>query len=327
MLPIDPRYLQILCLSSFLFLGVATRDWTLQPMQVGVILLTCLITQVSCGYLLHIFRDRSASVLESSFDRFSFQISSIAQLLSSLPSALITGLGLSLLLRADHPSTLMLASVAAISSKFLLRLNEKHLFNPANFGIIVALILTQDAWVSPGQWGEEGWYALLFLSLGGLVVQAVGRWDTTIAFLVPYAGLEAVRNFWLGWSWDVWAHRLMSGSLLIFAFFMITDPRTIPNARWGRILWAGAIAFLTFILRNVYFLPTAAFWALFILTPFIFLIDRQLPAARFTWQPLNLIQLDHISHNLPNNSSLTHAPDSEAFVLGAAISSSQNSST
>jgi hypothetical protein len=63
------------------------------------------------------------------------------------------------------------------------------------------------------------------------VLKRVGRWDTTLAFLGSYALLEALRNLWLGWAWDVWAHRLMSGSLLLFALFMVTDPRSIPNAR------------------------------------------------------------------------------------------------
>jgi Na+-transporting NADH:ubiquinone oxidoreductase subunit NqrB len=179
-----------------------------------------------------------------------------------------------------------LASVGAIGSKFLLRFSNKHLYNPANMGILIALLLTQDAWVSPGQWGESGWYALLFLGTGGLVLQKVGRWDTTVAFLATYAGLEAARNLWLGWTWDVWLHRLTSGSLLLFALFMITDPRTIPNARIGRLIWAGAIATLTFILRNDYFLSTAVLWSLFALTPLIPVLDWLFPAERFNWRGL-----------------------------------------
>lgn len=190
---------------------------------------------------------------------------------------------MSLLLRVDHPLTMALAVMGAIASKFLLRLRGKHVFNPGNFGIVMALMLSGDAWVSPGQWGESGWYGLLFLGAGGLVLQKVGRWDTSVAFLGSYAALEAVRNLWLGWTWDVWAHRLTSGSLLVFALFMMTDPRTIPNARAGRLIWAGAIALLTFILRNICFISTAPFWALFTLAPLSLLLDWRLPAARFEW--------------------------------------------
>jgi Na+-transporting NADH:ubiquinone oxidoreductase subunit NqrB len=262
----DARLYQIAFLTSFLLIGLFTRDWTLQLSMVTVTIATCLTTQAIAIWLVARFQPAPGD--------FS---------LSNLFSPLITSLGLSILLRADHYSTMMLAAVLAIASKFLVRVQGKHLFNPANFGIIAALVLTTDAWVSPGQWGEEGWYAMLFLATGGLVLQRVGRWDTTIAFLGSYAGLEAGRNLWLGWTWDVWLHRLMSGSLLMFALFMITDPRTIPNARSARVVWAMAIALLTFILRNGFFLSTAVFWALFALAPLTIVLDRWLPDDRFVW--------------------------------------------
>jgi Na+-transporting NADH:ubiquinone oxidoreductase subunit NqrB len=176
-----------------------------------------------------------------------------------------------------------LASSLAILSKFLFQVRGKHFFNPANFGIIAVLILTPDAWVSPGQWGDEWWYALLFAGTGGLVLKRVGRWDTTAAFLGAYALMEAIRNLWLGWTWDVFSHRLMSGSLLLFALFMLTDPRSIPNARTGRLIWAVCIAGLTFVLRNQFFISTAIFWALFALAPLTILLDAVWSAPRFSW--------------------------------------------
>jgi Na+-transporting NADH:ubiquinone oxidoreductase subunit NqrB len=253
--------------------GIITRDWTVQPGIVAIA--TCLITQIIIQV--------SLFNVQSWQDKDFNLNTQLHTLKSSLPSALITSLGLSLLLRADHYSTLILAGAVGIASKFLFRVQDKHLFNPANFGMITALFLTPDAWVSPGRWGEEGWYAVLFLGAGGLVLRRVGRWDTTIAFLGSYAGLEAVRNLWLGWTWDVWAHRLMSGSLLLFALFMVTDPRSIPNSRTGRIIWAVAIALLTFVLRNYFFMSDAVFWALFFLSPLTLLIDFYLPSDRFSW--------------------------------------------
>lgn len=202
----------------------------------------------------------------------------------NLRSSLITALGLSLLLRAGHWTTMVFAAVIAIASKFVFKIGDKHFFNPANFGIISALILTPDAWVSPGQWGEDWWYGLLFAGTGGMILKRVGRWDTTAAFLGAYAASEAVRNFYLGWTWDVYWHRLMSGSLLLFALFMVTDPRSIPNARIARVVWAVCIAVLTFILRNYFFVSTAVFWALFALAPLTVLLDVIWQASRFRWE-------------------------------------------
>jgi Na+-transporting NADH:ubiquinone oxidoreductase subunit NqrB len=284
MLEQDPRNYQILFLSLFLILGIGTRDWTLRPDLILVLMVTCLLTQYIA---VCIFQNPQEKLLvlttKENYSQNSSSKSASYSKLSSLKSALITALGLTLLLRADRYSTMILAGSLAILSKFLFRVDCKHFFNPANFGIVAALVLTPDAWVSPGQWGDDGWYALLFAGTGGMVLKRVGRWDTTAAFLGSYALLEAIRNLWLGWTWDVFSHRLMSGSLLLFALFMVTDPRSIPNARISRILWAGCIAVLTFILRNQFFISTGVFWALFALAPLSVLLDYIWSAPRFSW--------------------------------------------
>ncbi len=285
MLQQDPRNYQILFLSLFLVLGIATRDWTLRPDLIVVVMVTCLLTQWLAVSIWPNPKEKILKLLakqQNCLETHDSTLTNSAKL-GSLKSALITALGLSLLLRADHYTTMLLAGSLAILSKFLFQVERKHFFNPANFGIIAALLLTNDAWVSPGQWGDEGWYALLFAGTGGMVLKRVGRWDTTAAFLGGYALLEAIRNIWLGWTWDVYCHRLMSGSLLLFALFMITDPRSIPNARISRLLWAGCIAILTFILRNQFFVATAVFWALFTLSPLSVLLDFVWSESRFSW--------------------------------------------
>ncbi|MEL7034382.1 MAG: RnfABCDGE type electron transport complex subunit D [Cyanobacteria bacterium J06592_8] len=267
----DARNAQILFLSLFLGLGVSTRDWTVQPELILVVICTCLLTQA----LMMGLQDLNSP---------STQIEIGCQpTLFSWKSALITALGLCLLLRANSWTTMVLASVFAIASKFIFHYRGKHFFNPANFGIIAALTLTSDAWVSPGQWGTESLYVLLFLGLGGMILKQVGRWETSATFLASYAGLEAVRHVYLGWSFDVFTHQLMSGSLLLFALFMLTDPRSIPNASIGRILWAISIALLTFILQHSLFLPTALFWALFVLSPLTLVFDKIWLAPQFKW--------------------------------------------
>ena len=255
----DVRNYQVLFLALFLILGVCTRDWEIQPLKVVVVFTACLATQ----WLL--------------------TANSSAHQPRGIKSALITALGLTLLLRSNSYLTLALAGTLAIASKFVFQDKGKHWFNPANFGIVFALTFTDSAWVSPGQWGEDALYALIFLCLGGLILRKVGRWDTTIAFLIAYGGMEAVRNYVLGWELDVLSHRLLSGSLLLFACFMLTDPRSIPNARHGRVIWAIAIALLTFILRNWFFLSDAPFYALFIVSPFTILCDRLWHAPQFQW--------------------------------------------
>lgn len=281
----DPRDYQIIFLSLFLILGIGTRDWTLRPELILFLLGTCLLTQWLMLSLWGKFQKNLSLATNKRQINNEQTTQSYAPKLTliSLKSATITALSLSLLLRSDHYSTMVLAGFLAIASKFIFQVERKHFFNPANFGIIAALVLTNDAWVSPGQWGDDGWYALLFAGSGCLVLKLVGRWDTTAAFLGAYTLLEGIRNFWLGWTWDVFCHRLMSGSLLLFALFMITDPRSIPNARMSRLVWAICIAVLTFILRNQFFVSTAVFWALFALAPLTVLLDLIWSSPRFTW--------------------------------------------
>jgi Na+-transporting NADH:ubiquinone oxidoreductase subunit NqrB len=285
----DSRDYQILFLSVFLLLGIATRDWTIQSQLVVVVLGGCLLVQAVMMGLVRLrrkFQRVDLSLTESSIgitrsqQWFDF---------TSLKSALITGLGLCLLLRANHFSTMLLAAGLAIASKFIFRVRGKHFFNPANFGIIAALTLTKDAWVSPGQWGTDWWYLALFVATGGLVLKKIGRWETSLVFLGVYASLEAIRNVWLGWDSEVLLHHLSSGSLLVFALFMLTDPRSIPNAIKGRIIWAISIAVLTFVLQYTLYLQTAMFWALFCLSPFTILLDSQYFFPRFTWLKSNIL--------------------------------------
>ncbi len=278
----DARDYQIFFLGSFLILGLVARDWTVNLAWVALLLAACLLTQLALAWQSH------QAQMEPQLGRLQSWAESLATVLPSLKSALITGLGLCLLLRSNQLSILLLAGLLAIASKFLLRVNGKHIFNPANLGIIAALGLTGSAWVSPGQWGTAFWLVALFLGCGGLVLGKVGRWDTSAVFFAVYAGLSFGRNLWLGWAPEVVLHHLSSGSLLVFTLFMITDPRSIPNARSGRILWATAIAILTFILQYGFYLPTAPFWALFCCAPLTIALDRHWLAPRFTWQPRTL---------------------------------------
>ena len=140
----DARDPQILILSLFLFLGIATRDWSLKWELIAVTIVTCLVTQLLLTILTQITSGNDYKIFS-------------AKTFLSLKSAAITSLGLCLLLRANEPITMAIAAIFAIGSKFIFRMEKKHFFNPANFGIIVALILTSDAWVSPGQWGTDWW--------------------------------------------------------------------------------------------------------------------------------------------------------------------------
>lgn len=283
----DARDYQILFLSFFLSLGIFFRDWTLQFEAIFLTLISCLVTQIVLSSWTK-FTDDRLNFITTNTEKKQVFITDYLDF-SGVKSALITGLGLSLLLRANTPQILMLAGMLGIASKFMFTYHQKHFFNPANFGIIVTILLTKSAWVSPGQWGSESWYLLLFICTGAMVLSKVGRWETSAVFLACYGILEAIYNYYLGWNIDVLIHQLMSGSLLVFAFFMITDPPSIPNAKNSRIIWSVLIAVISFILKEFFYLNSGIFFALFMMSPLTILLDLKWKENRFRWQKLNPI--------------------------------------
>ena len=213
----DPRWYQIAVLGSLLFYGLFFLDFDIRAGQVAITLATALLTQYLCTRLwkLPVYDPRSA---------------------------LISGLSLCLLLRTSNPGLVVVCGAITIASKFLLRIRAKHIFNPTNFGIVVMLLLTEQVWVSPGQWGSGAFFGFLMACAGGLVVNRAARSDVTFSFLLTYMGLVAARSVWLGEPVAIPLHRFQSGALLLFAFFMISDPKTTPDSRIGRALFAVLVA-------------------------------------------------------------------------------------
>lgn len=257
----DARHFQIVFLSSFLAYGVLALQWDAEWARYLVLLLTSLTVQA-------IFIHWKGVPW------------------STLKSAMITALGLCLLLHVGSLWTAALGAAIAIASKFLIRVRGKHLFNPANIGIIGAILLTGDAWVSPGQWGAGPALVFLVGAAGLMVVLRVGRIDTSVAFLLTFALLDLGRTvLYLGWGMDVWAHRMMNGSLLLFSFFMITDPMTTPNASRARIAWSVLVALITFGMGAFAHVHTAAVWALFAFCAITPVLDALYKGERFSWLP------------------------------------------
>ena len=249
-LPRDPRILQIAFLSSFFVFGALERGFP--AWQAPLLVAACCGTQWLCTRLLG--------------------LPSVGYL-----SPLITSLGLSILLRSDLVWVPILAGCVGIAGKFLVRFRGKHLFNPAALGLGAAMLLTPHAWCSPSQWGHGLMVAAWVAALGCAVASRAFRADISLAFLGFWTLLKAGRVLLLGQRWAVLAHQLETGSLLLFAFFMISDPKTTPERRGGRIALAAAVALLGFHLQHGLFVQNALVWSLLSLSPLTALFDAALP--------------------------------------------------
>ncbi len=254
----DPRLFQIFSLGILLAAGAYFRDFSIRPEQVILTFTAGLLTQAACW------------TLTPSKPR-------------TLRSAIITCLSLTLLLRADNLIAQPIAAAVAISSKSIFRFRGKHLFNPATFGIIFAIIFLPGTWVSPGQWGQDVAVAGWVVMLGMLVTNRARRGDISWTFLAFYLGAIALRVEFLGPRWAVWTHQLESGALLLFAFFMISDPMTGPNDRRGRIAHAAIVAAIAYAWQVGLYHTNGLIWALFIAAPCVPLWDALWPAQKFDW--------------------------------------------
>ena len=202
---------------------------------------------------------------------------------SGAKSALISALSLCLLLRTDALWVAAVGSAIAVGSKFVVRIRGKHVFNPTN-GALVALLLTTDlAWVSPGQWGTAAAFAFAMACAGMLVVNRAARSDVTLAFIAAYAVLLVGRSLSLGEPLTIPLHRLESGAFLLFSFFMISDPKTTPDSRAGRIAFALLVAAGAWYVHFKLFRPNGFVWALAAASPLVPVIDWIVPAARYQW--------------------------------------------
>lgn len=259
LLPRDARVFQIIFLAVLLTGGVLLRDFSVQPLQIALAFAAGLATQA--------FWLRRLGLQQKGF-----------------LSALVTCCGLSLLLRSDTYWAHPLAAALAISSKFVLRINGRHLYNPANVGVIAAIALLPGTWVSPGQWGNDLALAVWLLMLGSVVTQRARRLDIGWIFLAAFLGLAAVRVLLLGQSWAIWWHQLGNGALLLFAFFMLSDPMTIPNRPAARAAYALIIAFGVAVWQYLLFKPNALIWVLFLAAPLVLLFDGLFPGQHYVWR-------------------------------------------
>jgi Na+-transporting NADH:ubiquinone oxidoreductase subunit NqrB len=223
-----------------------------------------------------------------------------APLASGAKSALISALSLCLLLRTDVPLLAAAGAAVAVGSKFLIRCRGKHVFNPTNLAIVVLLLTTDRVWVSPGQWGTHAAFAFFIASAGLIVVNRAARVDVTVAFMAGYAALVVARSLWLGEPLTIPAHRLESGAFLLFSFFMISDPKTTPDSRMGRVLFAWLVAFGAAYVHFRLFRPNGFLWALVALSPLVPVLDLLLPSARYLWPGAGAVRLA-----LPRRTPLT----------------------
>jgi len=263
----DARYFQIVFQTVFLSYGIFFLHWDNETWLYATYFITSLASQFVCEL---VFGKKLIPV----WQRYK----------KGIPSVLISSFGLSLLLKTNYVWVAVFAAVVSILSKYIIRIKGKHIFNPSALGITVAVLVTGNAWISPGQWGSGVVILFGVLSLGFIVTTRVQKLDVSLAFLGTFAALLYARQIiYLGWPMDYFIQSVSTGSLLLFSFFMITDPRTTPDHSIARMIWSAVIAAVAFYLATFKFINGAPIFVLVMAQPLVPLIDMLFKARKFEW--------------------------------------------
>jgi Na+-translocating ferredoxin:NAD+ oxidoreductase RnfD subunit len=241
----DPRLHVAAVIITIHVLGQVTLNFRVSIPQILAAILTCAVLEV-----LLTFRSSKAFVWPA--------------------SAMLTGSGVALILRLtgqapnDHwtfDGWYIFATVAGLSllSKYVIRYRGNHIFNPSNIGLVVAFLVLGmtrveplDFWWGPLDLGLLAAYAVILIG-GALItrrLKLLGLAATYWLALAAGLGLLAASGHCMTANWafapvcgaDYWRVIVTSPEVLIFLFFMITDPKTVPAGQVGRVMFGLLVA-------------------------------------------------------------------------------------
>ena len=247
----DPRLHLAAVIVSLQVLGQTALGFRLSVAQILVSVLTCAVLEVGITF----WRRR---------------------VLMWPASALLTGNGVAFVLRVpgtEHGDWWSLrgawifaaTSAVALLSKYVIRFRGGHVFNPSNFGLVLCFLVLSEARAEPLDfwWGPMSpglAVALVLIVVGGLTILSRLRLlGIAVAFWIAFAaavGVLALSGHSMTARWHLgpisdgsfWWVLVSSPEILVFLFFMITDPKTVPAGRVARLVYAVAVGLLAALL-------------------------------------------------------------------------------
>lgn len=190
-----------------------------------------------------------------------------------LASAYISGISVGILVRSPFYWPYALCSALSITSKYVLRWDGKHLWNPSNFGLSVMFFLYPAVMASLSiQWGNSLWPMLVVWTLGSIIIYRLKRFHICFTYVVSFLALSYVRSLVTGHPWASSVAPLTGPMYQLFVFFMITDPKTTVKPRWGQCVVAALVALAEMIFRlgeDVH----APYYALFCVGPIARIVE------------------------------------------------------
>ncbi|MEK7168559.1 MAG: oxidoreductase [Patescibacteria group bacterium] len=152
---------------------------------------------------------------------------------------------------------IIFASIFAMSSKYILNINKKHIFNPTAIAVLVAFLLS----IGGASWWVGTTTMFMPVLLGLLVIKKIQRFSLFFAFLTTSIFVIALFSFISGFNaFQVLTNTLLESPLLFFALIMLTEPLTTPPTRKLQIYYGiiiGVLFYPQIHIANFYLTPEA----------------------------------------------------------------------
>jgi Na+-translocating ferredoxin:NAD+ oxidoreductase RnfD subunit len=202
-------------------------------------------------------------------------------------SGLLTGNSTAFILRvpgtlhgqwwSTHGAEIFIGVVAlGMATKYLIRWKGRHIFNPSNVALVLAFVVLGVQRTEPLDlfWIPMGlWMAVTYVILVGgglLIARELKMLGLVFGFMIAFAAFLAVALWQVpdhcmvaSWhvtpmcGWQLWQILVTSPEVLIFALFMIPDPRTVPDSQAARVVFGVIVAMLAVLLLGP---TTLEFW-------------------------------------------------------------------
>jgi hypothetical protein len=195
-------------------------------------------------------------------------------------SAYISGISAGILVRSTQLWPYFLVSLVSITSKYVLRVKGRHIWNPTNFGVSAAAFLAPaTVTVLSIQWGNVVAPMVIIWILGSVIVWRVGRAHISATYVASFLMFSYVSSSITGTPWLATVAPITGPMYQLFIFFMVTDPKTTVRSKLWQCVVVFLIALVEMILRlnEILYAP---FYALFIVGPIAMLVDLRRAGIR-----------------------------------------------
>lgn len=191
-----------------------------------------------------------------------------------LASAYVSGISVGILVRSPEFWPYALCSAISITSKYLIRVDGRHLWNPSNLGIVAMLVLASDTVASLSvQWGNNLLPMVVVWFFGSIIISRLGRFHITLTYVASFLVFSLLRAFLTGHPWPAEVAPITGPMYQLFIFFMITDPKTtVRSSKRAQMAVALLVAAVEAGFRLFRFIH-APYYALFLVGPAANLIE------------------------------------------------------